>query len=837
MSYVAHAKSRPLRIAFVVPAVSADPSSDTILDSIVTASQGLWGGRFNPLVVVDGENDLASDEWREIEKADPDRVHAFFPLTEPWVERFDQRLFPWAINDESKRWGRSGRPPDTAWNSFPIDAPGVAISPSPNNLQQFGDRKLLALEFGSTCPIEIRRFFHRNYGTYFQYHDAQGNVRRDTGTEKLLLQSNREIFRINDLTSACQALEKFAGSLFPPNFSNALAFIAPCEVSSLGLGAPFPQAPYTHTYRVFVGNHPRDFAAYWNEMRIYGCWQQPYRIALWIPQELISSGEFLGALQKLLFEYSGQHSQGSRHVQITSETVLPEDLSRVAEILDAGNSRVPTEILASDERRKQIGEYFDQYDVGNVPRSMVSTSDAFRFRIMGQSETHAIPKPEVVSVNGSWAVDLQIDLADSRSTSSRWWCLPRRSGSYGAPSIFKAPARVNRTHQFSVEVERQVGPMSRNIRPEIHVHMPSESSVALNLLVGGPRPFNSDDARREQANQRSIVQKWATSEKGNYLRGLIELFGSFWTAGEFLERRFWREVFLKLAGHEPDKEAKLGQLVADYLVKKLPPTLGVKKETVQKQSPMIGKGLINRIHNRLNFSDQPLSLYELRQFLGDSNTEAAANKITEYRSGNTIVDVSTLAPLSDDDLQAGVDRLLALNILRSGAEIRCRNCGIPTWVHVDQLRQRNECAGCGFEHAVASTIEWKFRLNTLAQRCVSQNVLAVLQALVQIADNAYHSFFYVPNVDLVLLGLATPCELDIICVVDGKLVIGEVKDGDFDESDFERLAQIAELLRPDRAAIFVPHAYHQKAAGWFETFRIRLNRFGVEAELHALPAL
>ena len=40
-------------------------------------------------------------------------------------------------------------------------------------------------------------------------------------------------------------------------------------------------------------------------------------------------------------------------------------------------------------------------------------------------------------------------------------------------------------------------------------------------------------------------------------------------------------------------------------------------------------------------------------------------------------------------------RLIARNILRVGADVRCPHCGIRTWFHLDELRQFNECSGCG----------------------------------------------------------------------------------------------------------------------------------------------
>ena len=78
----------------------------------------------------------------------------------------------------------------------------------------------------------------------------------------------------------------------------------------------------------------------------------------------------------------------------------------------------------------------------------------------------------------------------------------------------------------------------------------------------------------------------------------------------------------------------------------------------------------------------------------------------------------------------------------------------------------------------------------------------------------------------------------MVCVSDGKLIIGEVKDGAFDKQDLDRFADAAEIIKPDRAAIFIPQErFDTKAQQLFSALQSRLAVAGIRAEIYQLPAL
>jgi hypothetical protein len=131
---------------------------------------------------------------------------------------------------------------------------------------------------------------------------------------------------------------------------------------------------------------------------------------------------------------------------------------------------------------------------------------------------------------------------------------------------------------------------------------------------------------------------------------------------------------------------------------------------------------------------------------------------------------------------------------------------------------------------------WHFALNSLAKRCVSGGALSVLQSLALLAGHA-NSFFYSPSLEI-FRGRVREVwhEIDVACVVDGEFVIGEVKERQFSKKDFEKLADVAEVLEPDRAAMFISlEQWDTTAEAWRQEMKNRLLPLGIIGELYALP--
>ena len=79
-------------------------------------------------------------------------------------------------------------------------------------------------------------------------------------------------------------------------------------------------------------------------------------------------------------------------------------------------------------------------------------------------------------------------------------------------------------------------------------------------------------------------------------------------------------------------------------------------------------------------------------------------------------------------------------------------------------------------------------------------------------------------------------EVDVLCVSDGKLLLGEVKEGTLHERDFLDFAAIITAIRPDRAAMVVnAEQFDSHADTWFKQFKEQLAQLNIRGELFCLP--
>jgi hypothetical protein len=121
-----------------------------------------------------------------------------------------------------------------------------------------------------------------------------------------------------------------------------------------------------------------------------------------------------------------------------------------------------------------------------------------------------------------------------------------------------------------------------------------------------------------------------------------------------------------------------------------------------------------------------------------------------------------------------------------------------------------------------------------------QSCCAVWQSMEEAAGR-HGSFFYTPSAELHFSQLVDgriKQEIDILCITDGELLLGEIKEGDLHASDFTKIATIVEKIQPDRAALFVTQEEYikEKSQGWFKEFKERIALLGIRAEWFSLSS-
>ena len=828
--YSIYVKHRPTRTAFLIDIgvfVPNSPRFEELVDEVVRHNYKLWGGRINPIIFFSGES-LNAENLKRLELVDVDCIKSFSPLTEPLRNQLAEKFQPWNIEviDLTHLESR-----------IRVESYSITVSPTPEILQSLGDSKFLLFEFTPNCDPLLQRFIHRNFGTYFQWIQHKTTViRREAWLENLIPKINAQRVHISDRASLARALIELAGAVptTPNDYRPPLRFVAPCDLSSIS--ESFPLWPINKLYQVIVGDAPDDLSEHWNGTFLNQTCTKPYEHQLWLPSELAREPLLQDALKNWLRRYTGTGSSEAKTVEFLSASLPSTELEKLRlEICGNAGAWTPRSEVAKPEtlaaRKKKAEMDF-------IPRrsSVLSNfNDAKRYSATGEQITLSLDKPDILAekINpyGVWMVDVQIELISPHHPTlpdQSWWIVPKLNSGGLLFNMFRGAARVNRYGLFSVRVENQSANHVRRVKPELKIQLPNQLSVP-RLLIEHPfyQPIFTIDARYNQPTKKQIITHVNYSDKGEYLHGLIRVFGNFWTARDFCDRRFWRIMFEKLAGRDARKDRNLRKDIVNLLNKHSQP---------KGDADKLAGRILGRVHGRMDGESLPFSDFKIEL---DKLAQTPMPKEIVYPQGNTIVSHHDAQHLTEEEMRRGLDDLISLNVLRPGVYVRCSFCGIKTWYHVDELKQQVRCPGCGYEAAIGAQQEWFYALNSLAEMSVSQGQLAVMQALTALTQQHHQSFFFSPSLNLFKEGHGKPWhEIDVVAVADGELVIGEVKDGERDvtKTDFDELAEIAEALRPQRAILFLPaERVTKNTVKLLNEVRNRMSPLGIEAQIFALP--
>jgi hypothetical protein len=148
----------------------------------------------------------------------------------------------------------------------------------------------------------------------------------------------------------------------------------------------------------------------------------------------------------------------------------------------------------------------------------------------------------------------------------------------------------------------------------------------------------------------------------------------------------------------------------------------------------------------------------------------------------TLAGMASLADaLTNAEVRDSVDALLATGILRRGTILGCAACQRPSFVHVDDLRQRNDCPRCGHANdlvqarwrAPEDEPAWYYDLHPAARELLSQHgdVPLLLSGHLRGKSRRYAD---IAEVELVEHGKGV-AEADLLAHADGRVITAEAK--------------------------------------------------------------
>jgi predicted Zn-ribbon and HTH transcriptional regulator len=178
----------------------------------------------------------------------------------------------------------------------------------------------------------------------------------------------------------------------------------------------------------------------------------------------------------------------------------------------------------------------------------------------------------------------------------------------------------------------------------------------------------------------------------------------------------------------------------------------------------------------------------------------------DFRKASSDEEIHNDQEEASKSLRRTLQGLTDAGILQQGVESRCEACGSSFWKEVSTLRQHSRCPGCGQSISLAVEGTWLFKLNALVRNAVAfHGCVPVISTLHDLRTLARTSFLCVPGLKFFeSYGARSPvAEVDIVCVVDGHLWIGEIKQSstEFTSEDLKKLARLAIELAADCAVL------------------------------------
>ena len=149
-----------------------------------------------------------------------------------------------------------------------------------------------------------------------------------------------------------------------------------------------------------------------------------------------------------------------------------------------------------------------------------------------------------------------------------------------------------------------------------------------------------------------------------------------------------------------------------------------------------------------------------------------------------------------------VNYLLSIQVLRRGLILRCNKCSCSAWYDNDTIGQDFECARCRTKQMILKENwkhpdepSWYYSLAETVYQFYDNNGHITLLALRHIKGDS-KNFQYLPEMELhELTDNGKKFEIDIACIKDGYIYLGEAKNRQLTSTDLARRGDLTKYLQ------------------------------------------
>jgi hypothetical protein len=757
----------PIQVCYIVP---IDASSE-MLTAIFEECHNRWGGRDTLIMpVVDGQID--EKYWTWAQALDPDVVYSYADLDVSMLERVDRDLMPSVVTIHRYVTDR----PDLVPRHEVEALQALSVLPMLANADRLGPPRRIAL-VSAFMDWKRDTFVTDSFGLNpFGPGWAQAEtVRKYVAT--IALGS-----RPNALGRGADEQVANPTALLDEMWNGKYVVLTMAQPSGTGYDDIFydRESAWARTFNIIVGDTALDRIAFWNARIGVDDYQRRNIVAVRLNESHLQDQAFVATLVHFVSRWNTSTSQsGPSFATIRSSSVPNERLQSIANAL--GRLNVQTTVAHFDDAT-------DCTPRGADKRGFIRQGRDQRFT---ESKIPLIPTqpPHLSKVgpvsswlsNGGWTVHIAL----------------KRQGNAGFGSSL-SPLPIPRRWQA---VRMVVGgaiakpTMSGNLRvtvrgdkePQALCFTDDDAEFVVGLFTPNHYLWTTDIRAAKLPKPATIYPQ--ISSAGRQLLGFLKRLRSLQTAYAVLGSGFWKSVFNEMAvPREVFDNEKRVELAAklEKPIKRDGPSALATKDDFERLADVVA-----RIAPDLK---TPRAMRPYDWF------------VDMYRKSDECKrprDPARTAEDIEQQIQREVEEQLRRRCLESvlvqGYAWKCRRCLHQNWSTVEALGRVVTCEVCDRQEATPANFSWNFLLDGyVAVGLRDRGLRGLVWALGDLRWQSRHSFMFSPPLDLSRDGVHLT-DSDIACVVDGKFVIGEVKESGRKINDTlgKRLIEVAIAVRPD----------------------------------------
>ncbi|EEX15621.1 hypothetical protein CSE45_0231 [Citreicella sp. SE45] len=837
--------ARPLRVAYLV---DLNTCEDLLIDAIIAESFSRWSGRRTPIIPASPDGiDPAYASW--LHAFDADIIYSFADLTDDAIALIDEELAPAILHHHEDRY----RSPegDRRYNiELPIQGlSSLSVLPMFSSRRWgFGDRPKDIMSFDKFWDGSNDTFICENFG-FISTSFGNGQL-ADSVPElfKCLTLISEEALENRQYGKSEHAKYECDPRALLKALSEPGAVLPPCQLSELFCHYLEPKNTLKRSgVNVVVGDDIADRLVFWNGHNRFPRCELTSTSSIRIPVEKSKDTEFLQLVGSVL-DRRGVRDEQNAPVATIRSTSLPEgELADIAErIKPAGKTWKRFEIEAISDANWAIPKFWKErayFTTGSVAISREPKGQQ-RSELKNGRSNFPLATPWHLSENylppsvreGQWMVDLSIEREIDHCKFSdviHEWILPRRLRIDPSFSISRKSSS-SRMHQRYCQRPARSGHLSASIELAVRqasITVPNDDDA----FFGGLQDVQRNRFLRIRENKDGLqkpplpkVMDAKYSDKGRYLLGTLQHFGTLPDAFQTLMHDFWRDGLRRLGADPSHLDDELEARFHKIMAKRLRATNEEWEVSSREDRQKVAKEAL-RIASQLRRPERFVKYDKLASRYSDlvekfieENPHVKEGPLEEY--------------LSAGELDASIQYLCERKILFQGHEWQCQNCFNRNWASIDDLSSVMTCNVCQNEALPPVSGGWQFKASGFFVEAYSDHgTEPAIWALWKLAERARASFYFLPSTliwfDKHREDGPNDCEVDLLAVVDGETVAVEATTSrTLKASEIDKLAKFAKRVRPDKLFIVCGADGQNARAQLAASIRSRLPK-AVEVEV------